>query len=71
MLPGRSQRDIDGCEVGDAVTVNATDYALEPIAGVLANAEPDSFAIRRVDERAGEVVVHFPRIGFRLARAEG
>ena len=27
------------------------------------------YAIRRSDERAGTVIVHFPRIGYQLRRA--
>jgi hypothetical protein len=34
---------------------------------VLVNADVDGFAVRRHDERAGEVVVHFPRIGYRVS----
>lgn len=70
MLPGRSLREIDGVGVGDAVTVAATDYGVDPVSGTLANADADSIAVRRTDPRAGEVVVHFPRLGYRLARAE-
>jgi hypothetical protein len=62
---------LDGIALGDAVTVAAADYALEPSAGTLVHLGIDSVAIRRVDERAGEVVVHFPRIGFSVRRAPG
>jgi len=70
MLPGRSLRDVDGVGVGDRVTVAPTDYGVDPVAGTLVNADAESIAVRRTDARAGEVVVHFPRIGYRLARAE-
>ena len=70
MLPGRSLRDIDGVGVGDRVSVAPTDYGVDPVVGTLANAEVDSIAVRRTDDRVGEVVVHFPRIGFRMTRAE-
>jgi glutathione S-transferase len=71
MLPGRSAREIDGVGVGDAVAVSATDYGVDPVVGVLANADAESVAVRRTDARVGEVVVHLPRLGYRLARAEG
>jgi len=69
MLPGRSLRDVDGVGVGDRVVVSATDYGVDPVAGVLANADADSVAVRRTDPRAGEVVVHFPRFGYRMTAA--
>lgn len=69
MLPGRSLREVDGVVVGDAVSVSAVDYGVDPVFGTLANAEPDAFSVRRRDERVGEVVVHFPRIGFRIRKA--
>lgn len=70
MLPGRSLRDIDGFAVGERVSVAPVDYGVDPVIGTLANADADSIAVRRVDARVGEVVVHVPRIGFRLARVE-
>lgn len=69
MLAGRSLREVDGVVVGDAVSVSAVDYGVDPVFGTLANAEPDAFSVRRTDPRVGEVVVHFPRIGFRIRKA--
>ena len=69
MLAGRSLREVDGVVVGDAVSVSAVDYGVDPVFGTLANAEPDAFSVRRSDARVGEVVVHFPRIGFRIRKA--
>lgn len=70
MLAGRSLREIDGVGVGDRVSVAATDYGVDPVSGVLANAELDAVAVRRTDPAVGEVVVHFPRTGFRMTRAD-
>jgi glutathione S-transferase len=70
MLPGRSMREIDGLGVGDRVSVAPTDYGVDPVAGTLADADVDAVAVRRDDPRAGEVVVHFPRMGYRLSRTE-
>ena len=49
-----------------AVTVCATDYASDLIAGDLVGLTNDEIVIERRDERAGTVHVHFPRIGFQL-----
>ncbi len=71
MLPGRSAREIDGVGVGDEVSVAPTDYGVDPVVGTLVDADAEAIAVRRVDPRAGDVVVHFPRLGYRLARVEG
>jgi len=58
----------DGIAIGDRVAVGAADYALETSVGTLVSCELDEVAILRSDARAGEVVVHFPRIGYRVSR---
>ena len=58
--------DTHGIAAGAQVTVTPADYALDPVAGELVMASEREYAIRRSDERAGTVVVHFPRIGFQL-----
>lgn len=60
---------LEGLEIGDTVEIAADDYALEPSAGRLVHCGPDELAIERTDERAGRVVVHFPRIGYRVEPA--
>jgi len=55
---------------GAAVTVAAVDYGTDPVAGELVISKPDEIAVRRTDARAGTVVVHFPRIGFEVRKAE-
>ena len=71
MQPGRSNREQDGFGVGDLVSVAPTDYGVDPVIGTLTNVEADSLAVRRTDPRAGDVVVHFPRLGFRVDPAQG
>ncbi len=61
--------DEHGIAAGDPVTVTPLDYAFDPVAGELVAATAKSYALRRFDERAGEVVVHFPRVGFKLEKA--
>jgi glutathione S-transferase len=55
--------------MGDAVTVTPDDYGFDPVAGTIAAASADEIAVRRRDPSLGDLVVHFPRIGFRVARA--
>jgi len=58
-----------GFEAGAEVTVSATDYATDPIAGALVGLTTQEVVIERSDERAGTVHVHFPRIGFQVKKA--
>jgi hypothetical protein len=48
------------------VTVSATDYATDAVAGSLVGLNGDEIVIRRQDDRAGVVHVHFPRYGFQI-----
>jgi glutathione S-transferase len=59
-----------GFEAGQAITVAATDYGSDPVAGSLVGLTPDSVTLRRTDARAGTVHVHFPRFGFQI-KADG
>jgi glutathione S-transferase len=59
-----------GFEVGAAVTVSATDYASDAVSGELVGLSHERITLRRTDERAGTVHVHFPRIGYSLRAAE-
>jgi len=62
--------DTQGFARGDPVTVTPTDYALDPVPGRLVGLGEDEVAIERDDERAGRVVVHFPRIGYQVKKTE-
>jgi glutathione S-transferase len=59
----------DGVRIGQPVTINAMDYGVDPVAGILVHASVFEVALKRQDERAGEVIVHFPRAGFRVTPA--
>ena len=61
--------DIPGIALGDEVEVMPSDYGLDPVRGELVLVEANHVAVRRRDERAGTVVVHFPRIGFQVRKA--
>jgi glutathione S-transferase len=59
----------NGLEPGMRVAVMPDDYGFDPVAGELVTANPREVAVRREDSAVGEVVVHFPRIGFQIKRA--
>ena len=63
-------QDEHGIALGSQVTIQAESFGLEPSSGELVAATRTRFCLRRVDARAGEVFVHFPRIGFILKKAE-
>jgi hypothetical protein len=62
--------DSHGLAIGDRVVAAATDTGTDPIEGTLYGATKTRFSIAREDQRAGRVVVHFPRLGFELRRAK-
>jgi hypothetical protein len=55
-----------GFEAGQAVTIAATDYGTDPVAGTLVGLSHHEAVLRRIDERAGTVHVHFPRAGYQI-----
>ena len=56
--------DPNGRKPGDIVSVMPDDYGKVPVRGEIVSLSAQHIAIRRSDERAGAVVVHFPRAGF-------
>jgi glutathione S-transferase len=58
-----------GLAAGVTVDVTPDDYGKTPVQGVLVTLQSDEIAVRRTDERAGEVIVHFPRVGYCVERA--
>ncbi|MBF7729060.1 glutathione S-transferase family protein [Pseudomonas sp. N040] len=62
--------DIPGIALGDQVQIMPSDYGLDPVQGELVLVESNHMAVRRHDERAGTVVVHFPRIGYHIKHVE-
>lgn len=49
---------------GKQVTIAADDYGRDLVRGVLVGSSNHHISVRREDPLAGQVVVHFPRIGF-------
>jgi len=66
--PVESAWDVHGLEFGEPVQVSATDYGTEPVVGTLHSMGPHRMSVARDDPRAGQVVVHFPRLGFEMRR---
>ncbi len=56
--------DPNGRKVGDRVRVAPDDYGKVEVGGEIVSLSAQHIAIRRVDERIGEIVIHFPRAGF-------
>jgi glutathione S-transferase len=63
-------QDTHGLAFGTPVTIAAIDYGCDPVAGEFVISRADEIGLRRVDPRAGTVVVHFPRIGFEIRKVE-
>jgi hypothetical protein len=59
-----------GFEAGAHVTVTPTDYGQDPSPGELVGLTEDEVVIRRTDERAGTVHVHFPRAGYQIKQEQ-
>jgi glutathione S-transferase len=62
-----------GFEAGTEVTVVPADYAHDEVVGTLVGLDANESVLARRDARAGDVHVHFPRIGYHLraVRKEG
>lgn len=55
---------------GESVRVCAADYGRDPVHGELLGLDRDTISVRRKTENLGELVVHFPRIGYTVDSAE-
>ncbi len=64
-------QDEHGIPLGSEVTITAETFGLEPTHGELLAATRMHYTLRRHDERAGTVHVHFPRIGYILNKQGG
>lgn len=59
-----AELQLPSVKIGDGVEIAAKDYAIDVVTGELVIANAAEIAIRRRDERAGTVIVHFPPEGF-------
>ncbi|KPW54061.1 Glutathione S-transferase [Pseudomonas caricapapayae] len=67
-LPDETFVDPNGFKAGDKVAVSAVDYGVEAVEGELVFTGREELILRREDERAGVLHVHFPRMGYRIER---
>jgi glutathione S-transferase len=67
-VPSVDLHDASGLRPGDRVTVTAEDTGRDPVAGEVVRVSVHDIAIRRSDPRVGEVVCHFPRVGYQVRR---
>jgi glutathione S-transferase len=58
---GPDPDDPNGRRPGEHVSIVHADFGRDPVAGDIVASSVHEIAIRRVDQRAGEVVVHLPR----------
>ena len=65
-LPEQCSGDLNGLQIGQQVSIAATDYGVDPVVGELMFADTEQLILRREDPQAGVVHVHFPRFGFSL-----
>ena len=69
-LSGDTFQDKHGIALGSQVTIRSENFGLEPTQGELIAATRMHYTLRRSDERAGTVHVHFPRIGYILKKVD-
>lgn len=67
-LHGEVFQDEYGIALGSTVVIAADNFGLEPTEGELIAATRTRYTLRRADDRAGTVHVHFPRVGFTLKK---
>lgn len=67
---GTGQPDESGLEAGEDATVWPVEHPDTPVTGRLIALTPDRVSIAREDPMAGDLHVHFPRIGYRVERPD-
>ena len=55
---------------GEFVSVTPSDYGKVPVTGELMTLNVESIALLRHDPRVGDVITHFPRIGYHIVRVD-
>jgi glutathione S-transferase len=61
--------DPGGVAPGDQISVSADDYGVERVSGVAVVVTASEIALKREDPAVGEVIVHFPRAGYRVHKS--
>jgi hypothetical protein len=67
-MPDRSSPQPEDPEPGSLVSIRPEDYAKDNISGELVFIDDTEIAILTRHERVGDVVVHFPRLGYDLRK---
>lgn len=68
-LPHEDPAEPNGLKPGDRVEVAPDDYGRDFVKGELVRSSPHEVAILRRDAALGEIVVHFPRVGFVIVKS--
>jgi glutathione S-transferase len=68
-FPGEPAALPDGLAFGDAVAVMPEEVGSGAVTGTLEPSDVHEIAVRRTSERAGELVVHFPREDYLVIKA--
>ena len=69
LLAVEGLQDEHGFALGSRVTIAAESFGRELTEGELIAATPSHYSLRRTDDRAGSIHVHFPRAGYVLKRS--
>jgi hypothetical protein len=56
----------DDPPLGSEVAIRPDDYRTEEVVGELVLLDRNEWAVRRVNDLVGDVVVHFPRLGYAM-----
>jgi glutathione S-transferase len=70
LLKDSTFQDEHGIPLGTRVSIAAESFGPEATEGELLAATRTHYTLRRVDDRAGELHVHFPRVGFSMRKLE-
>ena len=69
LKPASTAKDLRDFEPGDRVAIAPDDYAKDWVEGDLVIANSERVILARYDEKAVNLHLHFPRVGYSLRRA--
>lgn len=67
-IPELAPDRLPRCDAGDTVEVMPEDYGAVPVTGQLVRLTQHDIAVSRSAPKVGEVVVHFPRAGYKVKK---
>ena len=62
--PPADAMDDEALQVGQMIAIKPNDYGQEVTTGEIIWATPEAIAVRRTDAQVGNVLVHYPRLGY-------